>query len=221
MQTVVAGLEPRLSSNRKEMQIRSYSDSASYYNEARHGCLLPYALNAVLLMTVQCASDNLSSVGSGYHHMPSTVPKSPCLPLQSRGHVDCGVVDVGTPCQRVEFNVVVLDLSAGVGGVHQVEALDVVGGKTKSNSLPVPDNLGAVMDDVQRDQGRNRWCMDNVVQVKLLAGECDGTELGERSAIGGDYRLCATYRLVLERQDRIGCLIVTISDDGLAGSIGS
>jgi hypothetical protein len=172
------------------MQTRSYSDSASYYNEARLGWLLaPCALNAVLLVTVQCASDNLSSVESGYHHMPSAVPKSPCPRLQSRGHVDCGVVDVGAPCQRVELNIVVLDLGAGVGGVHQIEALDVIGAKTKSNSLPVPDDLGAVVDDVQGDQGRDWWCVDDVVQVELLARECDGAELvtDQQSKVDTDF----------------------------------
>jgi hypothetical protein len=46
--------------------------------------------------------------------------------LQSRGHIDCSVVDVRTPCERVELDVVVDDLSAGVGGIHQVEALHLI-----------------------------------------------------------------------------------------------
>lgn len=104
-------------------------------------------------------------------------------PLQSRGRVDCGVVDIGTPCQRVEFHEVVLDLSAGVGGVHQVETLHVVGGQAEANSLPVPDNLGAVVDDVERDDLWDGWCVDDVVEVKLLARECDRAELEIELAI--------------------------------------
>lgn len=108
-------------------------------------------------------------------------------------------MDIGTPCQRVEFHVVVLDLSAGVGGVHQVEALHIVGGQAEANSLPVPDNLGAVMDDVEGDELWDGWCVDDVVEVKLLARECDSAELKTGLAIANtNTRLCATHRLVLE-----------------------
>lgn len=99
------------------------------------------------------------------------------LHLQSRGHVDCSVVDVRTPCERVELDVVVDDLSAGVGCVHQVEALHLISALAEASGDPVPDNFGAVVDNVESGNGWDGWCVDHVLEIKLLAGKCDGAEL--------------------------------------------
>ena len=86
-------------------------------------------------------------------------------------------MDVGTPCQRVELDLVVDDLGAGVDGGEVVEALDLILFGAEANSNPVPNDLGAIVDDGKGVNGGDGWCIDNALQVCLLAGECDGTEL--------------------------------------------
>jgi len=96
---------------------------------------------------------------------------------QSRSQIDCFVEDVGTPCERIELDVVAADLSTGIGGVHQVEALNLVFAITQTCRKPIPDDLGAVVDDVDGNNGWDRRCVDDIVEIELLAWECDGAEL--------------------------------------------
>lgn len=97
--------------------------------------------------------------------------------LQRCAHVDCGIVDVGTPRQRVELDLVVDNLRSSIGRGHQVEALHLVSTDAEASGNPVPHDLGAVVDDVEGGDARDRWCVDNILKIKLFAGECDGAEL--------------------------------------------
>jgi len=134
----------------------------------------------------------------------SCVPPRPVTTLQSCGHVDCSVVDVGSPCERVELNLVVDDLSASVGGVHQIEAFDFVSASAKASGDPVPDDLRAVVNNVEGGNSWNGWGVHNALEVCLLASESDSAE-----------------REMLKRQNRVGRLVEAVSKDGLASSIGS
>lgn len=113
----------------------------------------------------------------------SCVPPRPVTTLQSCGHVDCSVVDVGSPCERVELNLVVDDLSASVGGVHQIEAFDFVSASAKASGDPVPDDLRAVVDNVEGGNSWNGWRVHNALEVCLLASESDSAELDQSLAL--------------------------------------
>jgi len=137
----------------------------------------------------------------GYHQISFSITSASS---KSCSQIDCLVEDIGTPCKRIELNVIVADLSTGIGGVQQVEALDRVFAIPQAFCNPIPDNLGAVVDDVDGINGWDWRCMDDIVEIELLAWECDGAE-----------------RLSFEGQDGVRCLVEAIGKDGLACGVRS
>ena len=86
-------------------------------------------------------------------------------------------MDIGAPCKRVKFHLVVDDLGTCIGGGHQVEALNFISGCAEACRNPVPDDLGAIMDNIKGGNSWDCWGVDNALEVYLLARECNSAEL--------------------------------------------
>ena len=89
------------------------------------------------------------------------------------------VVRVVAPGDAVELDLVVEDLGASGGRVDQVDALDFARGSwvAEPGGDPVPNNGGAVEEDIEGLHSGDGWCVHHVVDVHLLASEGYRAEL--------------------------------------------
>lgn len=89
--------------------------------------------------------------------------------------------DVLSPSQAVELNVLLNNRLSGarVVNLDQDEAVDTVGSgwATNSDKLPLPEDMGAVVEDSERVDYWDGWCGEGVVDVCCAIWFDEGSEL--------------------------------------------